>query len=240
MEEKVYGMNAVRESVESRREKKLFASPKVLGHPVVVEAKKAKIPVVVAQDEALTKMIGKRYHQGLVAFVEPFAYAKLDDVLAKAKEKEYPLLLLLDGIKDPHNLGAILRSCDAFGVDGVIIKTKNEVPLNDTVARVSTGAIHYVDVVSVTNLSRTIEALKRNGYWVIGTDGSAAKSIYEETYRYPVCLVVGSEGEGISRLVLEHCDIVAKIPMVGHVNSLNASVSAGISISAVRFVQKKN
>ncbi|MDD7618365.1 MAG: RNA methyltransferase, partial [Bacillales bacterium] len=103
-----------------------------------------------------------------------------------------------------------------------------------------TGAIHYVDVVSVTNLSRTIEALKRNGYWVIGTDGSAAKSIYEETYRYPVCLVVGSEGEGISRLVLEHCDIVAKIPMVGHVNSLNASVSAGISISAVRFVQKKN
>ena len=149
-----------------------------------------------------------------------------------------PDIVILDGIEDPANLGAILRSCDAFGVDGVIIKNTGGVSLNSTVAKVSTGAVMYVPVCGVANLSQAISELKDSRYWIIASDGSATKDYDEVDYKGPVALVVGSEGFGISRLVLQNSDLVVKIPMVGHVNSLNASVATGILLSQVALSRK--
>ena len=173
-----------------------------------------------------------------MAICKGYEDVPLEEILRDIKGKENPLLLMLDGIEDPHNLGAILRSCDAFGVDGVILKKKGEVGLNSTVARVSTGAINYVKVSYVSNLTNAIERLKKEGFWIVSSDGEAKMEASEVDYRGPIVLVVGSEGFGISRLVLEHSDFIVKIPMRGHVNSLNASVSAGILLSLVRLGQK--
>ena len=142
---------------------------------------------------------------------------------------------MLDGINDPHNLGAILRSADAFGADGVIVKKHGQAPLNATVAKVSTGAIDFVPVCQVTNLTQTINELKKNGYWVVSSDGSAKMDLNDIDYKFPTVLVVGSEGEGISRLILENSDYITKINMVGHVNSLNASVACAIYLSTIHY-----
>ena len=162
----------------------------------------------------------------------------MEEIIASSKSSTYPLLLMLDGIEDPHNIGAILRSADAFGVDGIIIKNRNEAPLNATVAKVSTGAISYVKVATVTNLTKAILKLQENGFWVVSADGSGKSNIDEIDYKCPICLVVGSEGFGISRLVLSKSDFVAKIDMVGHVNSLNASVATGILLSHIFYSRK--
>lgn len=233
----VYGVNAVRESFKSGRVIKVFHAERLQDHPLVAEMARTNIPLAVKDDRSLTRMAGSLHHQGVVAEVSPLSYATFQTLLSKSKDRKHPLILLLDGLKDPHNLGAILRSCDAFGVDGVILKKKNEVPLNETVARVSTGAINYVDVVAVANLSQAIRELKKNGFWIVSTDGSAQTSVYDLPYDMPTALVVGSEGEGISRLVLDNSDFVVKIPMMGHVNSLNASVSCGIALAAIRYKQ---
>jgi 23S rRNA (guanosine2251-2'-O)-methyltransferase len=141
--------------------------------------------------------------------------------------------LILDGIEDPQNFGAILRSVDAFGVDGVIIKKRNEVPLNATVAKVSTGAINWVKVAMVSNLSQAIQTLKDHGYWIVASDGSGKQDYDTVDYKSPIGLVVGSEGFGIAPLVLKNSDFIVKIPMTGHVNSLNASVASAILISEI-------
>mgnify|MGYP003890276753 FL=1 len=140
---------------------------------------------------------------------------------------------MLDSLEDPHNLGAILRSADAFGVDAIIIPKHRSVGLNATVAKVSTGSIEHVDVVEVTNLTNTIKTLKDQGFWVVGTDADTDQTIHEINVDTNLCIVIGSEGKGISRLVKENCDYVVKIPMSGHVNSLNASVSAALVIYEV-------
>ena len=140
---------------------------------------------------------------------------------------------MLDCIADPHNLVAILRTCDALGVDGVIIKKRGEAPLNATVSKVSTGAINWVKVAEVTNLNQAIETLKKKGYWIVASDGEAKMNYDEVDYKSPICLIVGSEGFGISKLVLKNSDFIVKIPMFGHVNSLNASVSAAILASEI-------
>ena len=138
---------------------------------------------------------------------------------------------MLDSLEDPHNLGAILRTCDASGVDGVIIGKNRSVRLNNTVAKVSTGAIEYVKVAEVTNLNNTIKYLKKQGYWIVGAEATDESILYNKMkYDMPICLVIGSEGKGLSRLVRENCDYLIKIPMVGHVNSLNASVSCSILV----------
>ena len=137
---------------------------------------------------------------------------------------------MLDGIQDPHNLGAIIRTCECAGVDGVIYKKHNSVKLNDTVAKVACGALEYVKVVEETNLVNTIRYLKERGYWIVGSSG-AAKEFYDQLdYRMNVCLIIGSEGSGMSRLVAENCDFMIKLPLKGEINSLNASVAAGIMI----------
>ena len=184
--------------------------------------------------EELNRMSGNGNHQGIIVEVTPHEYSSVEDILKSAKGKKQPLILILDEIEDPQNFGAILRSADAFSVDGVIIKSKNQVPLNWTVAKVSTGAIEYVKVAQVSNLSNVIRTLKDNGFWIYAADGSGSDSYEKMDYSGAVALIVGSEGRGISQLVMKNSDFIIKIPMSGHVNSLNVSVSTGILLSRIR------
>jgi len=164
-------------------------------------------------------------HQGIVTIVEDYKYFNLDEIL---KDNENPFLIILDGLEDPHNLGAILRTGDATNIDCVIIPKNRSVGLNSTVAKVSTGAIEHVPVAQVTNLTQTIKKIKEHGIWVVGSDSDAEMMYNEIDGNMRIALVIGSEGKGISRLVKEQCDYLVKIPMNGHVNSLNASVSAAL------------
>lgn len=233
-----YGVNSVRESLRADNVNVLFVLERMARHELVDLADKKGVETKFVDAGYLDKLAGGNHHQGFVAKTKSYSTYSLDDLISSVKGKKYPLFLILDGIEDPHNLGAILRSCDAFGVDGVIMKKRGEVPLNGTVARVSTGAINYVKVATVANLTQAAETLKKNGFWIVSSDGEATKSYDEIDYKCPIGLVVGSEGFGISRLLLEHSDFVIKIPMVGHVNSLNASVSAAILISQISLARK--
>lgn len=234
----VYGKNTVREAVKSKNALSIKVNPKYGRDPIITVARNCSIPVEFASEDELTRMAKNSSHQGFVAICKDFRNYSLEEIITSSKSSTYPLLLMLDGIEDPHNLGAILRSADAFGVDGIIIKNRNEAPLNATVAKVSTGAISYVKVATVTNLTKAILKLQENGFWVVSADGSGKSNIDEIDYKCPICLVVGSEGFGISRLVLSKSDFVAKIDMVGHVNSLNASVATGILLSHIFYSRK--
>ena len=165
---------------------------------------------------------------GIVTVVDEYQYYPLNDLLNDVKAKEEAIILILANIEDPHNLGAILRSADATSIDGIIIPKDRSVGLNETVAKVSTGAIEHVKVSQVVNLNQTIELLKEANFWVIGLELSGTMDFKDAPYDGKIALVVGSEGKGIPRMVLNNCDLVVKIPMYGKVNSLNASVSAGL------------
>ena len=229
----IFSKNSVRESVLAKTAKHLYITSQQKRDSIVLNAQEKGIPVTLCSSEELDEMAATNFHQGFVAEVERPLTFTTTDLIKGCTSKRYPLIVMLDGIQDPHNLGAIIRSCDAFGVDGIIIKSHGQVPVNSTVARVSTGAIEYVKVAVVPNLSQAISELKDAGFWIVSTDGSATKTLREVDYKCPICLVVGSEGFGISRLVLKNSDFIVKIPMVGHVNSLNASVSAGIAIAEI-------
>ncbi len=229
----IYGKNAISASLSNQRVKTLFVSARLKDDRFTLSLPLQGVSVKYVNDGELTRLAKTDRHQGFVACVKDYETVSLDKLIEKAKATEYPLIVMLDGIEDPHNLGAILRSCDAFGVNGVIMKSHGEVPLNGTVAKVSTGAIDFVPVSVVNNLSQAISTLKENGYWVVASDG-ASSTLYDSIdYRSPICLVVGSEGFGISRLVLKNSDFVVKIPMVGHVNSLNASVATSVFLSMI-------
>lgn len=169
-------------------------------------------------------------HQGVVLEVEDYKTYEFNEFLNEIDLKKNPLILMLDGITDPHNFGAIIRSSEAGGVKGIIIPKKRSVKLNGTVAKVSSGAIEYVKIIEVTNLRNTLEKLKEKGFWIVGTDLNSDKSYQDIFVDRPLCLVIGSEGKGISQLISETVDFNVKIDMVGKINSLNASVSAGILI----------
>lgn len=173
-------------------------------------------------------------HQGVLAKVEPYKYSSLEEILHLAKSKKNALILILDEISDPHNFGAIIRTCDAFSVDGIIIKSKNQVPVNMTVSKVATGADSFVKIAMVNNLNNAIKDLKIEGFWVYAADGSGKDDYSKLKYDGPIALVMGSEGFGISKLTLENCDFIIKIPMTGHVNSLNVSVATGILLARIR------
>ena len=174
-------------------------------------------------------------HQGYVAQVKEFQLSKVSEMI---KEKN-GLIILLDGLEDVHNLGAIIRTAECAGVDGVIYKAHNAARLNDTVAKVASGALEYMKVAEVTNLVNTIKELKKKGYWIVGSAGQAQTMYNELDYDMNTVLVIGSEGKGMSRLVREQCDFIVKLPMYGHVSSLNASVAAGILIYNILDKRKK-
>lgn len=192
-------------------------------------AKAEGILIQYVPKKKLEQLANTSNHQGVVASIAAYEYAKIEDLFALAhKRKEEPFFLLLDEIEDPHNLGSIIRTADAVGAHGVIIPKRRAVGLTQVVAKSSAGALAYVPVVRVTNLARTMDELKEQGIWFLGTDASGDEDYRESSLDLPLCLVIGSEGKGMSRLVKEKCDFLVKIPMQGNVTSLNASVAASL------------
>ena len=195
---------------------------------ILREAKKQDTIVSFVKKERLDSMSQTGNHQGVIAYAAAYEYAEVSDILEAARVKgEAPFIILLDGIEDPHNLGAIIRSANLAGAHGVIIPKRRAVGLTATVARTSAGALNYTPVAKVTNLTATMEELKKEGMWFACAE-MGGQSMYECNLTGPLGLVIGSEGEGVSRLVKEHCDFTASIPMKGDIDSLNASVAAGI------------
>ncbi|WP_411842948.1 23S rRNA (guanosine(2251)-2'-O)-methyltransferase RlmB [Salinicoccus sp. HZC-1] len=189
-------------------------------------AKNRKIVVQTVPKNKIDGMTDER-HQGVVALASPHEYMPLEKLLENIEGKQANVVIL-DGLEDPHNLGSILRTCDATGFDGVIIPNRRSVQLTDTVARTSTGAIEHVPVARVTNINQTIDRLKEKGFWVAGSDGKGAMDYRDLAADVNTALIIGSEGKGISKKTLEKCDFILQIPMVGHITSLNASVSAAL------------
>jgi len=229
----IYGKNSFEEALNNKRIKKAYLFE---GSSYIKRLDKEKIPYEIKDRKTLDKMSNSGNHQGCLAEVKEFKFSSVDEMI---KDKN-GLIVMLDGLKDPHNLGAIIRTCEGAGADGVIYKTHNSVSVNETVSKVACGALEYVKVAEVTNLTNTLKELKKKGYWVVGADGSG-KDLYNDIdYNMNTVLVIGSEGEGISRLVLEECDYIVKLPMNGKINSLNASVAAGILIYNVLDKRRKN
>lgn len=230
----VYGRLPSLNCLEAKTAKRLFVQRGFSDARILDAAKSNNLSVKFVDINELNKMAEGGNHQGVIVEVEEFKYSTLDEIILSAKDKAQPLVLILDGVEDPHNFGAIIRSADAFGVDGIIIKNRNQVPVNMTVSKVSTGAINYVKIAQVSNLNNAISTLKDNGYWIYASDGSAKDSYADIKYDGAICLIMGSEGEGISKLVLRNSDFIIKIPMSGHVNSLNVSVATGILLARIR------
>ena len=228
----IEGRNAVLEAFRSGKTiDRLFVLHGCQDGPVrtiVREAKKHDTIVNFVPKERLDSMSETGHHQGVMAYAAAYEYAEVEDILKIAEEKgEPPFLFLLDGIEDPHNLGAIIRTANLAGAHGVIIPKRRAVGLTATVARTSAGALNYTPVAKVTNMAATIEDLKKRGIWFVCAD-MGGESMYRLNLTGPIGLVIGNEGEGVSRLVKEKCDMIASIPMKGDIDSLNASVATGV------------
>lgn len=231
-ETNVEGRNAVLEAFRSGKTvDRLFVQEGCQNGPVntiLREARKQNTMVKFVKKERLDKMSDTGKHQGVIAVTAAYTYAQVEDILEAAREKgEPPFLLILDNIEDPHNLGAIIRTGNLAGAHGVIIPKNRAVGLTATVARTSAGALHYTPVAKVTNIARTIQQLKKEGIWFVCAD-MGGTSMYDLDLKGPIGLVIGNEGQGVSKLVKESCDFVASIPMKGDIDSLNASVAAGV------------
>ena len=226
MAQYIYGKNVVKNRLKSKDIKLLYVENNK-HQRLVEEAKKKNIEVSFVSKKRLDKLSDNNLHQGLVAKVAEFEYSELSDII---EDKPYPLIVLLDGVEDPHNFGAIIRTCEAVGVDGIIILNKRSVKVNPTVIKTSVGAIDNMQIVEVNNLSRAIKELKDKGYWIVGTDFKNSQDYRRIDYKMPTVLIVGSEGKGMSRLVRESCDFIAEIPMIGKVNSLNVSVATAVML----------
>ena len=228
----IEGRNAVLEAFRSGKTiDRLFVLDGCQDGPVrtiVREAKKHDTIVNFVPKERLDSMSETGHHQGVMAYAAAYEYAEVEDILKIAEEKgEPPFLFLLDGIEDPHNLGAIIRTANLAGAHGVIIPKRRAVGLTATVARTSARALNYTPVAKVTNMAATIEDLKKRGIWFVCAD-MGGESMYRLNLTGPIGLVIGNEGEGVSRLVKEKCDMIASIPMKGDIDSLNASVATGV------------
>ena len=229
---KIEGRNAVLEAFRSGKTiDKLFVLDGCQDGPVksiIREAKKTDTIINFVDKERLDRLAGTGHHQGVVAQAAAYEYAEVEDILKAAKDKgEAPFIFILDEIEDPHNLGAIIRTANQAGAHGVIIPKRRAVGLTATVAKTSAGAINYTPVAKVTNISKTIEDLKKQGMWFVCADMDGT-TMYDLNLTGPIGLVIGNEGSGVGRLVKEKCDFVASIPMKGDIDSLNASVAAGV------------
>lgn len=235
----VYGRNAVKATYEARNIKDVFVSPKRKDDPLTKKMLESGLDVGYMDEDRLGDLSGvpSSVHQGFVCTCDSIQPMSLTALLGGIKRKD-PVLLILDGIEDPVNLGSIIRGADAFGIDGVIIKERGQSPITATVAKISTGAFNFVRFAAVSNLSGAIRDLKKQGFWIVGTDGYAKTEYDEIDYSGKMAIVVGSEGFGISRLVKENCDYLVKIPMLGHVNSLNAAVAASIFMAMANLKRK--
>lgn len=232
MSEQIEGRNAVLEAFRSGKcVDKLFILDGCQDGPVRTiarEARKTDTIINYVSKERLDQLSETHAHQGVIAQVAAYDYSTVDEILARAEEKgEAPFLIILDNVEDPHNLGAIIRTANLAGAHGVIIPKRRAVGLTSTVAKTSAGAINYTPVAKVTNIVRTIEELKEKGIWFVCAD-MGGETMYDLDLTGPMGLVIGNEGEGVSRLVREACDFTASIPMKGDIDSLNASVAVGV------------
>lgn len=242
----IYGRNPIIEALEANHTMDKILIQEGIRHSQIGYirnlAKDRGILYQFVDKRKLDKMTDGENHQGVVALAAAHSYTDLSDILAAAKESgEAPFLVIADGITDPQNLGSIIRTANAAGAHGVIIPKNRSVSLNSVVAKVSAGAIEHTPVARVTNIAQTLDLLKKEGLWIAGTALEATQLCYDCDLAGPLGIVIGSEGEGMSRIVREHCDFLVKIPMLGKAESLNASVAAGVLLyEAVRQrVQKK-
>lgn len=241
-ENMLYGRNAVMEALKGEREidKILVQKGEKEGSVIkIISLAKSKAVVVQEVEKAkLDELTGREKHQGVLAYVAAHEYVEVEEILEDAKEKgEAPFVLILDNIQDPHNLGAIIRTAHNAGVHGIIIPKRRAVGLTGTVAKSSAGALEYMKVAKVSNIVQTIRELKEKGLWIACADMDG-KTLYDENLTGPIGIVVGSEGEGVSKLTKENCDYVVSVPMYGKVTSLNASVAASLMIYEV--VRQRN
>lgn len=240
----IYGRNPVIEALSnSGRVDKIYLQER-LNHPSIGKirnlAKENGVHYTFVSKRSLDNMCGGENHQGVVAAAAAHEYVAVEDILNRASERgEKPFVVICEGLTDPHNLGSIIRTANAAGAHGVIIPKNRSAALNSTVAKVSAGAVEYTYVAKVANIAQTLEKLKKQGLWIVGTDLGGTQTHYECDLNGALGIVIGSEGDGMSRLVRESCDFLVKIPMLGETQSLNASVAAGVLLyEAVR--QRKN
>lgn len=223
----VYGKNVATELLE--KNKKIYKAiiyENFNDKFIISELQKRNIPIKTMTKKQIDEF-AKGNHQGIILSIPDYKFADLDELVPKHDKQ--PFIVILDHLEDPHNFGAIIRTCEAAGVDGIIIPKDRSVDINSTVMKTSAGALDNIKICMVTNLNKTIKDLKNKGYWIIGTD-MIGTSYDKIDYNMPIALIVGNEGKGMSRLVKESCDFIATIPMNGKVNSLNASVATGIMI----------
>lgn len=237
MFEKIYGKNSIIEAIRNKREiSEVMVTAN--NNDIISLLNKNNIKYQIVQKGTIDKILKQPVnHQGVLANVTEYQYYNLEDIISDSSDS---LIVMLDGIEDPHNLGAIIRTCEISGVEGIVLPKNRSVKVNATVSKVSAGAIEHVKVVMVTNLVNTIKTLKTKGYWVVGAEAlDESKNFWDLDLKMKVCLIIGSEGKGLSRLTKEECDFLVKIPMWGKVNSLNASVSAALLIYEIRRQQNK-
>ena len=235
----IYGRHPVIAAMKSDRQlnriwitAKLHYDPRF--HSLLVEAKANGAIIDEVENLRLNQLTQGANHQGVVAQVAPYTYKELEDLIQQAKaQRTDPVIIVLDSITDPHNLGAIIRTAEAFGAQGLIIPQRRAVGITSAVMKVAAGALEHFSVARVVNLSRCLETLKKEGFWIYGTAAGQGKSIHDLDLRGPVCLVIGSEGDGLSLLTQRHCDQLMEIPLAGKTPSLNASVAAGITLYEV-------
>ncbi len=233
----IIGRNPVTEALRAGRDiDKLMVGPGLEGSikKIIGMAKEKRIPIIFTDKAALDRASGGDAHQGVIAYVSVYEYCEVADILKAAREKgEDPFIIILDGLEDPHNLGAIMRTAEGAGAHGVIVPKRRSVGLTETVAKASAGAVEYVPVARVVNIARTIDELKREGLWIVACD-MGEQMYYEADLTGAVAVVIGSEGFGISRLVREKCDFTVSMPMRGKITSLNASNAAAVLMYEVR------
>ena len=233
----IYGINAVGEALKAGRVVSMRAGRRKDQRlqQLLIAAEQASVPIRRVSDEELDRESGGASHQGVIADVSERKTYELHDLIEDAHAKPPALIVVLDGIEDPHNFGAILRTCDGAGAHGVVRQTRHSAPLTGAVTKASAGALTHVKIADVVNVARAIEDLKDSGIWTVGLAGDAPSTYDKMDFSLPTALVLGAEGTGLRRLVRERCDMLAGIPMLGHVDSLNVSVAAGVVLfEAVR------
>lgn len=230
--QKIYGRKPVLESINSGTEiEVIYISYGQRGetiNKIFTAAKKHGIKISQISSQKFNQLAGDLNTQGVIALKSSQRFYELGQLIDESKKSKYPLLLLLDSIQDPHNLGAILRTAECAGADGVILTTNQSAPITETVEKISAGAVSHLRICRVNNLVNTIGNLKKEGFWIVGTSLQNSKNYTELNYKMPLALVLGNEEKGIRKLVSENCDFLVKIPMKGKIDSLNVSVSAGV------------